>query len=75
MVSEPGRRSAAPYKLRVHYYSRGPMGYGMGTVQVVAFDGTGRLSVEPRPFVVMTDQAMVDLGTVGGGKAVRGAGK
>ncbi|HEY7215800.1 MAG TPA: tetratricopeptide repeat protein, partial [Thermoanaerobaculia bacterium] len=75
MVSEPGRRSAAPYKLRVHYYSRGPLGYGMGTVQVVAFDGTGRLSVEPRPFVVMTDQAMVDLGTVGGGKAVRGAGK
>ena len=69
MVSEPGRRDAAPYKLRVHYYSRGPMGYGMGTVQVVAFDGAGRLSVEPRPFVVMTDQAMVDLGTVGGGKA------
>ena len=75
MVSEPGRRGAAPYKLRVHYYSRGPMGYGMGTVQVVAFDGAGRLSVEPRPFVVMTDQAMVDLGTVGGGKAVRGGGK
>ncbi len=75
MVSGPGRRDAAPYKLRVHYYSRGPMGYGMGTVQVVAFDGAGRLSVEPRPFVVMTDQAMVDLGTVGGGKAVRGAGR
>ncbi len=68
-VSEPGRRSAAPYRLRVHYYSRGPMGYGMGTVQVVAFDGTGRLSVEPRPFVVMTDHATVDLGTVGEGKA------
>jgi hypothetical protein len=74
-VREPGRRSAAPYKLRVHYYSRGPMGYGMGTVQVVAHDGKGRLSVEPRPFVVMADQAMVDLGSVGGAKAVRGAGR
>jgi tetratricopeptide (TPR) repeat protein len=64
-VSAPGRRGAAPYKLRVHYYNRGPMGYGMGTVQVVAHDGKGRLSVEPRPFVVMADGAMVDLGSVG----------
>jgi len=71
-VSGPGRRGAAPYKLRVHYYSRGPMGYGMGTVQVVAHDGKGRLSVEPRPFVVMADQAMVDLGSVGETKAARG---
>jgi hypothetical protein len=31
--------------------------------------------VEPRPFVVMADQAMVDLGEVGGGKAVRGGGR
>jgi hypothetical protein len=41
------------------------MGYGMGTVQVVRHDGNGKLTIEPRPFVVMTDAAMVDLGSVG----------
>ena len=46
-------KGAAPYKLRVHYYRRGPMGYGMGTVQVVGHDGKGGITVEPRPFVVM----------------------
>jgi hypothetical protein len=44
------------------------MGYGMGTLQIVAHDGAGRLKVEPRPFVVMVDQAMVDLGTFGEGR-------
>jgi hypothetical protein len=63
--------AAAPYHLKVHYYSRGPMGYGMGTVQVIAHDGHGGLRLEPRPFVVMVDQAMVDLGSVDGPKAVR----
>jgi tetratricopeptide (TPR) repeat protein len=70
-VEKPG---GAPYRLKVHYYSRGPMGYGMGTVQVVAHDGRGGLRLEPRPFVVMVDQAMVDLGAVEVAKAVR-AGK
>jgi hypothetical protein len=76
-VSEPAGRGAAPYRLRVHYYSRGPMGYGMGTVQVVAHDGAGGLTVEPRPFVVMADNAMLDLGLAGlagDGKAHRRAG-
>ncbi len=59
------RGGAAPYRLGVHYYSRGPMGYGMGTVQVVSHDGRGGIVVQPRPFVVMIDRAMVDLGTVG----------
>jgi len=45
------------------------MGYGMGTVQVVRYDGKGGLSVEPRPFVVMVDDAMVDLGSAGERKA------
>jgi len=44
------------------------MGYGMGTVQVVRHDGKGGLTLEPRPFVVMADDAMVDLGRVGAGK-------
>jgi tetratricopeptide (TPR) repeat protein len=71
-VREPGDRGAAPYRLAAHYYSRGPMGYGMGTVQIVRHDGRGGLSIEPRPFVVMTDRAMVDLGAVGEGSLKSG---
>jgi len=43
---------------------RGPMGYGMGKLQIVDHDGKGGLSFEERPFVVMTDRAFVDLGAV-----------
>jgi len=67
-VRSPEGKGAAPYHLRVHYYSRGPMGYGMGTVQIVRHDGKGGFTIDPRPFVVMADQAMVDLGSVGEGK-------
>jgi tetratricopeptide (TPR) repeat protein len=67
-VRHPEARDATPYRLAAHYYNRGPMGYGMGTLQVVRHDGAGSLSVEPRPFVVMTDRAMVDLGRTGNGK-------
>ena len=74
-IREPAGRGAAPYKLRVHYYSRGPMGYGMGILQVVRHDGKGRLTVEPRPFVVMADDAMVRLGSVGGERLVGKAGR
>jgi tetratricopeptide (TPR) repeat protein len=63
-IRAPERRPAAPYRLAVHYYRRGPMGYGMGTVQVVEHDGRGGLRVESRPFVVMTDDAMLELGSV-----------
>lgn len=58
------RGKAAPYKLEAHYYSRGPMGYGMGKLQIVEHDGKGGLSFEERPFVVMVDHAFVDLGLV-----------
>jgi tetratricopeptide (TPR) repeat protein len=67
-VRAPEGKGAAPYHLKVHYYSRGPMGYGMGTVQVVRHDGKGGITIDPRPFVVMVDQAMVDLGLVKEGK-------
>jgi len=70
-VNGPADRGATPYRLRVHYYSRGPMGYGMGTVQVVRHDGAGGISVEPRPFVVMADGAMVDVGSVKEGTPTR----
>ena len=63
-IRAPERRPAAPYRLAVHYYRRGPMGYGMGTVQVVEHDGRGGLHIESRPFVVMADDAMLELGSV-----------
>jgi len=58
------RPKAHPYRLFAHYYSRGPMGYGMGRVQVIRHDGDGGIDVEHRPFVIMNDQAWVDLGQV-----------
>ena len=57
------KERAGPYKLQAHYYSRGPMGYGMGKLQVVEHDGNGNLTFQDRPFVVMNDHAFVDLGT------------
>jgi len=59
-----GRAAAFPYKLQAHYYSKGPMGYGMGKLQIVEHDGKGEIKLEERPFVVMTDRAFVDLGVV-----------
>ncbi|MES1210977.1 MAG: tetratricopeptide repeat protein, partial [Acidobacteriota bacterium] len=41
-------KAAAPYRIGVHYYSRGPMGYGMGLVQIVRYDSEGRLTIEAR---------------------------
>ncbi|UQA61889.1 VIT domain-containing protein [Polyangium aurulentum] len=62
----PGRAAAYPYRLQAHYYAKGPMGYGMGKLEVLEHDGRGGLKFDERPFVVMTDQAFVDLGTVNG---------
>ncbi len=53
-----------PYKLQAHYYRRGPMGYGMGKLQIIDHDGQGNLRFEERPFVVMVDGAFVELGKV-----------
>jgi len=58
--------TAYPYKLQAHYYARGPMGYGMGKLEIIEHDGEGDLRFEERPFVIMQDQAFVDLGTVKG---------
>ncbi|MCY1055926.1 AgmX/PglI C-terminal domain-containing protein [Nannocystis sp. SCPEA4] len=57
-----GEPQAFPYKLEAHYFSRGPMGYGMGKLQIVQHDGKGELRFEERPFVIMKDRAYVDLG-------------
>ena len=59
----PGTPKAGPYRLSINYFSQGPMGYGMGLLQIQKFDGQGKLSFEDRPYVIMTDQAYVDLGT------------
>lgn len=61
-----GRALSYPYKLAAHYYSKGPMGYGMGKLEIVEHDGAGGIKLEERPFVVMTDRAFVDLGVVNG---------
>ena len=60
----PKEKRSYPYALQAHYYSRGPMGYGMGKLQIIDHDGKGNLAMEERPFVVMVDQAFVDMGTV-----------
>lgn len=60
----PGGGKAFPYNISIHYYSRGPMGYGMGKVEILRHDGKSQFRFEERPFVVMNDQAFVDLGQV-----------
>ena len=66
-----GAPTAFPYHIQAHYYSRGPMGYGMGKVEIIQHDGAGGLVFEERPFVVMNDQAFVDLGAVEGPLAAK----
>ncbi len=56
-----GGATAGPYEIGVHYYRQGPMGFGMGLVQIVRFDGTD-FSFEDRPYVIMQDDAYVSLG-------------
>lgn len=59
-----GQAQAYPYRLKAHYYSKGAMGHGAGTVQVIRHDGEGNLGFEERPFVIIQDRAYVDLGEV-----------
>jgi tetratricopeptide (TPR) repeat protein len=64
-IRGPAAGRAAPYQLQAHYYSRGPMGYGMGKLQIIEHDGRGNLRFDERPFVIMQDGAFIDLGRVG----------
>jgi tetratricopeptide (TPR) repeat protein len=59
----PGNTKAGPYRLSIDYYSQGPMGYGMGLLQIVRHDGKGKLAFEDRPYIIMADHAYVDLGS------------
>ena len=63
----PGTARAWPYTLEAHYYSRGPMGFGMGTLVALDYDGKGGVRTQSQPFVVMNDQAFIDLGVIKGG--------
>ncbi len=56
-----GPATAGPYTLGVHYYAQGPMGYGMGLLQIERFDGKA-FAFDDRPYVIMTNQAAVSLG-------------
>ena len=58
-----GKPTAGPYKLSINYYSQGPMGYGMGLLQILRHDGKGKLTFQDRPYVIMNDHAYVDLGS------------
>lgn len=60
----PGGAKSGPYKIGVHYYARGPMGFGMGKVEVLRHDGKGKAVFEEKPYVVMNDGAFVDLGQI-----------
>jgi TonB family protein len=59
-----GQAAAYPYKIEAHYYSRGPMGYGMGKLQIIQHDGKGGLRFDERPYLIMKDRAFVQLGTL-----------
>jgi len=60
----PGTANAFPYQMSIQYSARGPMGYGMGKVEVIQHDGHGGLRFAQKPYVVMNDQASVDLGSL-----------
>jgi outer membrane protein OmpA-like peptidoglycan-associated protein len=59
------RPAAYPYALTVRYSARASMGSSMGKVQVIEHDGQGKLQFEDRPFVLMAEGGVVDLGVVG----------
>ena len=63
-IRKPKAARAASYTLQANYYARGPMGYGMGKLEVIDHDGRGGLTFEEHPYVVMLDQAFVDLGVI-----------
>jgi len=64
----PKSQRSSLYTLQAHYFSRGPMGYGMGKLEIIDHDGQGGLTFEERPFVAMVDHAFVELGNVKGGE-------
>jgi TonB family protein len=60
----PGSTRTFPYRLEINYFSRGPMGYGMGKVDVIQHDGQGTVKHEVRPYIIYQDGQTIDLGKV-----------
>jgi tetratricopeptide (TPR) repeat protein len=60
-VRVPTATRAYPYRLSVRYASRGPMGYGMGTLQIIEHDGHGKLRFDHRPFLIMNAGGYLEL--------------
>lgn len=65
----PPETNPREYHVQAHYYARGPMGYGMGKLEIIEFDGHGKARFEERPYLVMEDHAYADLGTIRVGRA------
>ena len=61
----PGAPAAGPYALSLDYYAQGPMGYGMGLVEIQRFDPARGLAFDDRPYVIMNNHAQLELGTTG----------
>jgi tetratricopeptide (TPR) repeat protein len=61
-----GRVRAESYGLGARYSRSGPMGLGMGKLQIVEHDGKGGLRFDERPFMLRGDGAYADLGTYAG---------
>ncbi len=57
----PGNATAFPYRIEAHYFARGPMGYGMGKLEIIEHDGAGKLHFVEQPFVLMRDGAAIEL--------------
>jgi tetratricopeptide (TPR) repeat protein len=63
-VRSPDKKRNPSYRLKAQYYAQGPMGYGMGKVEIVRHDGQGGLRFEERPFLLMNGGSAVELGAV-----------
>jgi len=59
------RGNGMPERLHaaVRYFDRGAMGHAMGTLQVITHDGAGDLRIVSRPFVLMQNKGVLDMGT------------
>ncbi|MEX1368308.1 MAG: AgmX/PglI C-terminal domain-containing protein, partial [Nannocystaceae bacterium] len=58
-----GDRIPARLHAAVRYFDRGAMGHAMGTLQVIVHDGAGGLTVQSRPFVLMQQRGVLDMGS------------
>jgi hypothetical protein len=56
--------SAYPYKVSANYFRMGPEGVGLGSTQVIYYDGAGHITVDDRPFALQNGGAMLELGVV-----------